>query len=150
MSIAELVLICCAIKANLVLNADYFAKEYRIPQAAFHALILVESSYNEKAISPKVVRKGKLMPRSYGLTQLTLATAKRFCNLSRRNILDPMKNLECGAKVFQYQYQRYGGNLDKALSAYNAGTYTPYNKKYVVDVKQRISEIFKAREIDVD
>jgi soluble lytic murein transglycosylase-like protein len=128
----------------MALVGDSIAKQHNVPQAMFHALILVESNYKEDAVN----KSAKI--RSYGLTQLTLATAKRFCGLTKKNIMDPLRNMECGARVLRYQIERYKGNLKKALSAYNAGTYTPKNTKYVKKIYDTISLIYAAQEVDVD
>jgi soluble lytic murein transglycosylase-like protein len=77
---------------------------------------------------------------SYGLGQLTIATADHHCKLSEEEIFDVVKNLKCSAKVLAWQMKRYKGNVDKALSAYNAGTYTTKNWEYVELVKKRIDQ----------
>lgn len=89
-----------------------------IDPKVFVALIHIESSFNPRAKSKN----------AYGLAQLTKPTIKRFCPGIK--VFDPAQNLNCGAKVLRYQLDRYK-DLRKALSAYNAGTYTPKNHDYV-------------------
>jgi soluble lytic murein transglycosylase-like protein len=77
---------------------------------------------------------------SYGLGQLTKATAIHHCKLEKSEIMNVTKNLDCAAKVLAYQMKRYNGNIDLALSAYNAGTATQKNYTYVLLVKKRMGE----------
>lgn len=86
-----------------------------LPTGSFEALIKVESRFNRKAIN----RKAPV--HSYGIGQLTLATAK-FCGLTRKTILDYKKNLECSANLFKAKLDKYKQDLDKAVVAYNDGT----------------------------
>lgn len=142
--IAELVLACCMTNPKLAVMADTAALVNKVPENLFHALILVESNYNPNAINTTAPVK------SYGLTQLTVATAKHRCRLKKKDIMDPKKNLFCGAKVLAYQLKRYQGDTDKALSAYNAGTYTRNNFEYVMRVKSQLERLYLARDIDMD
>jgi soluble lytic murein transglycosylase-like protein len=68
-----------------------------------------ESGFNPSARSPA----GAL-----GLTQLMPATA---AGLGVTNPLDPAQSLEGGAKYLRQQLDHFGGDLSKALAAYNAG-----------------------------
>jgi soluble lytic murein transglycosylase-like protein len=53
-----------------------------------------------------------------GLTQLMPGTA---AGLGVTNILDPVQNLNGGAKYLKQQLDAFGGDTTKALAAYNAG-----------------------------
>lgn len=109
------------------------AIKYAIPAFLLSAVIHQESNFNPLAVN-------KAAPvHSFGLGQLTMSTARQFCNLTRKTILNPEKNLDCSAKVLAYQLNRYN-DLDKAISAYNAGSYTPKNKSYVNSVNDRVME----------
>lgn len=98
----------------------------------FAALVAVESTFKPNAINSTARIK------SYGLSQLTIVTAKHHCKLDESEIMDPKKNLFCGAKVLAHQLRRYKGDVNKALSAYNAGTYTPKNSVYAKKIKQKM------------
>jgi soluble lytic murein transglycosylase-like protein len=55
-----------------------------------------------------------------GLMQLMPATARRF-GLGAEEIHDPAKNLDAGARYLAWLLERFGGDLLRALAAYNAG-----------------------------
>lgn len=76
------------------------------------ALIHVESAFNPRAVS----RKG-----AYGLMQLLPETARRFGVNRKRDLLNPAKNLEAGVKYLKWLTERFGGDVQKSLAAYNAG-----------------------------
>ena len=76
------------------------------------ALIHVESAFNPRAVS----RKG-----AYGLMQLLPETARRFGVNRKRDLLNPVKNLEAGVKYLKWLTERFGGDMQKTLAAYNAG-----------------------------
>jgi len=85
------------------------AEEQGLKPGLLHAVIQQESGYQPCAISPK---------GAMGLMQLMPATASDF------GVVDPMnprENIAAGSKLLQQLLQRYGGNLARALSAYNAG-----------------------------
>ena len=73
------------------------------------ALVRVESDYDHRAVS----RKGAM-----GLMQLMPATAKR---LDVEDPFDPEANIRGGVREFSRLLDRYSGNLQFALAAYNAG-----------------------------
>jgi soluble lytic murein transglycosylase-like protein len=76
------------------------------------ALIHVESAFNPRAVS----RKG-----AYGLMQLLPETGRRFGVHRKRDLLNPVKNLEAGVSYLKWLTERFGGDMQKSLAAYNAG-----------------------------
>lgn len=76
------------------------------------AMIHVESAFNPRAVS----RKG-----ACGLMQLLPATARRFGVRKRKDLFDPAKNMEAGIRYLKWLTQRFGGDAEKILAAYNAG-----------------------------
>lgn len=79
-----------------------------ISPALLAALVWQESRWNPNAVSPK---------GAIGLAQLMPGTA-RDLGVDPRN---PMANLLGGARYLRQMLNRFGGNLENALAAYNAG-----------------------------
>ena len=115
---------------NTIINDA--AKTHGIDAALIKAIIMAESSYNQKAIS----KRGAI-----GLMQLMPATANA---LGVEDIYDPAHNVNGGAKYIKLLLDRFNGNLELAIAAYNAGStkvrqyngIPPYRatKKYVKKV----------------
>ena len=105
-----------------------YATKYSLKAVLLASIVHQESSLNPKAINDTA------RPYSYGLGQLIESTALGTCGLKKKDIMDPDKNLDCTAKYLSYQINRYPGNVGKAISAYNAGTFTKRNRQYVDDV----------------
>jgi soluble lytic murein transglycosylase-like protein len=72
-------------------------------------LIRAESNFDPNAGSPAGAQ---------GLTQLMPATA---AGLGVTNPLDPVQSIEGGARYLRQQLDHFGGDVTKALAAYNAG-----------------------------
>ena len=73
------------------------------------AVMMEESGGDPQALSPRGAR---------GLMQLMPATAEEVGVTDRT---DPMQNVRGGARYLKNMLERYSGDLDLALAAYNAG-----------------------------
>ena len=85
------------------------AKANGLDPALLAGLIKQESGFNPNAGSGAGAR---------GLTQLMPATA---AGLGVSNVLDPVQSINGGAKYLKQQLDAFGGDVTKALAAYNAG-----------------------------
>ena len=73
------------------------------------AVIVVESGFNSRALSPR---------GAVGLMQLMPATARRF---GASDLYDPRQNVLAGASYLRFLIDRFGHDVRLALAAYNAG-----------------------------
>jgi soluble lytic murein transglycosylase-like protein len=92
--------------ASLIRKA---AHDTELPAQLLHAVIAVESGFDARAVS----RKGAL-----GLMQLMPATARKW---GVRDPFDPAQNVSAGAAYLRSLLDRFNGDLELALAAYNAG-----------------------------
>ncbi|MEP1420649.1 MAG: lytic transglycosylase domain-containing protein [Erythrobacter sp.] len=84
------------------------SQRFDLSPALLEAVVWQESRWREGAVSPAGAR---------GLAQLMPGTA-RYLGVDPD---DPMQNLEGGARYLREQLDRFDGDLEKALAAYNAG-----------------------------
>lgn len=93
--------------------ARYQAQRAGVPEDLFLALVQQESGFNPNARSSA---------GAFGYTQVMPATAKSpgFGVAPLRNN-SPEENMRFGADYLKAMLNRYGGNVPKALAAYNAG-----------------------------
>ncbi len=85
------------------------ADRHRMDPALVRAVIQTESNWNPKAYSHK---------GAGGLMQLIPTTAQRY---GAYDVFDPQQNIDAGVKYLRTLLERYNGNLEMALAAYNAG-----------------------------
>ena len=85
------------------------AERHNVDPALVRAVIETESNWNPGAVS----RKG-----AAGLMQLVPTTAQRF---GANDVFNPKQNVDAGVHYLKTLLERYNGNLDLALAAYNAG-----------------------------
>lgn len=96
-------------KDDLAALAHETAERHAIDPALVRAVIEAESNWNITAVSAKGAQ---------GLMQLVPATAQR---LGVADVFDPVQNLDGGVRHLRWLLERYGGDLEKSLAAYNAG-----------------------------
>lgn len=91
--------------------------ERGIEQAIVYSVIKAESSWKVDAVSAK---------GAIGLMQLLPSTAQWLAEesgeeITREDLFNPEINITLGISYLQYLQEKYYGNIDRMLAAYNAG-----------------------------
>src|SRR5688500_1755689 len=97
-----------AIPAPYAARINELAARFDLSPALLEAVVWQESRWRADAVSPVGAR---------GLAQLMPGTAREM----GVNPDDPFANLEGGARYLRQQLDRFDGDVEKALAAYNAG-----------------------------
>ncbi len=126
-----------AVPQAYVAEVAELAARYELSPALIEALVWQESRWHAGARSPVGAR---------GLAQLMPGTAEQL----GVDPDDPMANLEGGARYLREQLDRFDGDLEKALAAYDAGPTRvtradgvpniPETRKYVAAVMSRLTD----------
>lgn len=85
------------------------AEKYRVDPSLVRAVITAESGFNASAVSEK---------GAIGLMQLMPSTA---VDMGSADPFDPEDNIEAGVRYLSALLERFSGDLELALAAYNAG-----------------------------
>jgi len=114
------------------------AAQHGVSPAVVEAVMAVESSFNPRALS----HKGAM-----GLMQLMPHTASRF---GVKDAYDPAQNILGGTKYLSFLLKLFGGDIDLACAAYNAGEQAvqrhggipPYRetRQYVEKIRRRLGQ----------
>jgi len=91
-----------------IAKVSELSARFDLSPALIEALVWQESRWQAGAVSPAGAR---------GLAQLMPGTAREL----GVNADDPFANLEGGARYLRQQINRFDGDLERALAAYNAG-----------------------------
>ena len=94
---------------TLLSLVDTISTNHGIDPALVRAVIKTESNFNRWAVSNKGAR---------GLMQLIPETGARY---GVRDFFDPQQNVEGGVQYLKFLLEKFNGNLDLSLAAYNAG-----------------------------
>jgi len=126
-----------SVPAAYAAKVDELAARYDLSPALIEAVVWQESRWHAAARSPVGAR---------GLAQLMPDTAQDL----GVDADDPMANLEGGARYLRAQLDRFGGDVEKALAAYNAGPLRvsraggvpdiPETRQYVAAIMARLAD----------
>lgn len=115
---------------SLLIAFTLATQTFNLPPGLISAICFTESTHNVSAINPHDGNS-----KSIGVCQVKLATARLVgYKGSEKKLLDPALNIYYSAKYLKKQLDRYSGDVPKAVSAYNAGTYRESNQGYVKKV----------------
>lgn len=111
------------------------SEQYGIASDLVEAIVQVESGFDPLAISPKDCK---------GLMQLHPDTAKRFGVV---DVFDPEENIEGGLKFLKHLMERFPGNLDHVLAAYNAGENAVLRHNGIPPYQETVEYVKKVRSL---
>ncbi|EIQ6807206.1 transglycosylase SLT domain-containing protein [Escherichia coli] len=114
-------------KANLDKLAPYFAElenKYGLPEGTLYSIAATESGGDPNAKSPLTRSPdGKLSGGALGMFQFT-SIARKETGISEQDAFDPVKSAEAAALLMSKYLKQANGDLNEAITAYNAGVGT--------------------------
>lgn len=127
---------------TLIAMMGQVEKVYNIPEGLLVSICEVESHYKVNAIN---LDDGG--SPSLGVCEIKLTTAKLMGYKGTAEHLwkDPVANAHWAGAYLSWQLSRYNGNVLKAISAYNAGSYSTKNTHYVIKVLDSLKARDKSR-----
>ena len=106
--VADIAVSAAGVPAQYAAKITELSRRFDLSPSLLEAVVWQESRWHAGAVSHAGAR---------GLAQLMPGTA-RYLGVDPD---DPMQNLEGGARYLREQLDRFDGDLEKALAAYNAG-----------------------------
>ncbi|HEY4640913.1 MAG TPA: lytic transglycosylase domain-containing protein [Thermoanaerobaculia bacterium] len=112
---------------NIANAAETVKEHFFRTEVPFGSIIYTEAKKNDlppELVAAVVNTESKFKPTAHsqrgavGLMQLVPRTGRW---MGARNLSDPAQNIMAGAKYLKYLTDRFGGDQQKAIAAYNAG-----------------------------
>ena len=98
------------------------ARKYGLDTNLIYAIIRVESNFNVNAINEESGAKGLMQLTNIAIRDLREGESAEHCKrLVVKNPFDPQENIMGGSCYFSYLLNKYSGNVNIALYAYNWG-----------------------------
>src|SRR5215475_1825200 len=114
---------------------DTISRNHGVDPSLVRAVIETESNFNRWAVS----NKGAL-----GLMQLIPDTGRRY---GVRDFFDPQQNVDGGVRYLRFLLDKFNGNLDLSLAAYNAGENLVERLGRVPPIPETTTYVHKVRAI---
>ena len=106
---AEVTLLRNEMPASILPLVETISNTHGVDPNLVSAVMKTESNFNQWAVSPKGAR---------GLMQLIPATGHRF---GVQDFFDPRQNIEGAVRYLKFLLEKFDGNVELSLAAYNAG-----------------------------
>jgi soluble lytic murein transglycosylase-like protein len=123
------------VPASLSSLVHVISNNHGVDPALVAAVMRTESGFNRWAVSPKGAK---------GLMQLIPATGYRF---GVQDFFDPQQNIEGGVRYLKFLLNKFEGNLDLSLAAYNAGENLVERLGRIPSIPETVNYVRKIRAI---